>query len=221
MLNDIVDSAYEYVRELTLQSQDYGPVRSQMLSQLGEMLSDLYTPVANTRINAMQWEGAHSTSDRVRIGTSLGLGVAALNLTPRQFSEFDINDTESFAVAALKFYPFAVDKKLPQPYFGREILARTSLIAGVLIKRRLEFEGQGLKGVAGGLYPVIGGGFDVTKNITLQVGSVFFRQPSFFPNDSSSEFKAAPSISLAFDFDGINRLRDALSDTRSDPYPQP
>ncbi len=221
MLNEIVDRAYEYMRELTLQSEDYTPVRSQMLSQLGEMLSDLYTPVANTRINAMQWDGANSTSDRIRIGTSVGLGVAGLNLTPSRLSSFDINDTESFAVAALKFYPFAVDKRLPQPYFGREILARTSLLVGVLVKRRLEFEGQKLNGVAAGLYPMIGGGFDITKNITLQIGSVFFRQPSIFPNDNSSEFKAAPSISLAFDFDGINRLRDALSDRKKDPYPQP
>lgn len=221
MLNEIVDRAYEYVRESTMAADNYGPVRTRMLKQLGEMLSELYTPVANTRINAMRWENAHATSDRIRIGTSIGLGAAALNLTPRQFSEFDINDAESFAVFSLKFYPFAVDKKLPRPYFGRELLARTSLVTGVLIKRRLEFEGENLNGVAAGLYPMVGGGFDITKNITLQVGAVFFRQPSFLASDNTSEFKAAPSISLGFDFDGINRLRDALRDTDDTPYPQP
>ncbi len=221
LLNEVVDRAYEYVRESTQGIGDYGPLRTRILGELAEMLSEVYTPVANTRINAMNWQSAHATSDRIRIGTSLGLGVAALNLTPRQLSEFDINDTESFAVAALKFYPFAIDKKLPRPYFGREILARTSLVAGVLIKRRMTFEGQKLNTVAGGLYPLVGGGFDITKNITIQAGAVFFRQPSFLPGDDSSEFKAAPSISLAFDFDGINRLRDAISDRKSDPYPQP
>lgn len=221
MLNEIVDRAYEYVREKTLAIDDYGPVRTRMLSELAGMLSELYTPVANTRINAMNWQSAHSTSDRIRIGTSIGLGVAALNLTPAKLSEFDVRDAESFAIAALKFYPFAVDKKLPRPYFGREILARTSLVAGVLIKRKLTFEGQKLNSVAAGLYPVVGGGFDVTKNITLQVGAVFFRQPSFLPRDNTSEFKAAPTFSIAFDFDGINRLRDALNDRGSEPYPQP
>ncbi len=222
MLNEIVDRAYEYVKESSLQLDDYGAVRSRMLAQLGEMMSDLYTPVANTRINAMKWDDAHATSDRVRIGTSIGLGTAALNLTPRQFSEFDINDAESFAVFSLKFYPFAIDKKLPKPYFGRELFSRLSLVTGVLIKRKLEFEGEPLKGVAAGLYPLVGGGFDITKHITLQVGAVFFRQPSFLASDNTSEFKAAPSISLGFDFDGINRLRDALN--RGDdkiPYGQP
>ncbi len=222
MLNEIVDRAYEYVKESSLQLDDYGAVRSRMLAQLGEMMSDLYTPVANTRINAMKWDDAHATSDRVRIGTSIGLGTAALNLTPRQFSEFDINDAESFAVFSLKFYPFAVDKKLPKPYFGRELFSRLSLVTGVLIKRQMEFEGEPLKGVAGGLYPLVGGGFDITKHITLQVGAVFFRQPSFLASDNTSEFKAAPSISLGFDFDGINRLRDALrGDNDRIPYAQP
>jgi hypothetical protein len=85
----------------------------------------------------------------------------------------------------------------------------------------MTFEGQKLNSVAGGLYPMVGGGFDITKNITIQAGAVFFRQPSFLPRDNSSEFKAAPTISLAFDFDGINRLRDAINDRNSDPYPQP
>lgn len=222
MLNEIVDRAYQYVRESNLSADDYSAVRSRMLNQLGELLSELYTPVANTRINAMRWEDAHATSDRIRIGTTIGLGTAALNLTPRQFSEFDINDAESFAQFSLKFYPFAVDKKLPRPYFGRELLSRMSLVTGVLIKRRLEFEGEPLKGVAAGLYPMVGGGFDITKHITLQLGAVFFRQPSFFANDNTSEFKAAPSISLGFDFDGINRLRDAIRGDRDRiPYQQP
>ena len=224
LLNDIVDRSYEYVRELDVASsgeEDYKPVRSRMLGELSELLSELYTPVANTRINAMQWDNAHSTSDRIRIGTSLGFGVAALNLTPSQFSSFDIDQAESFAVAALKFYPFAVDKQLPSPYFGRELFARTSLVVGVLIKRNLEFERQRLRTAAAGLYPVLGGGFDITKNITFQAGAVFFRQPGLPPNQESSEFKAAPMISFAFDFDGINRLRDVLGDRRSDPYPQP
>ncbi len=220
MLNEIVDRAYEYVREANLQLDDYGAVRSRMLAQLGEMLSDLYTPVANTRINAMKWEDAHSTSDRIRIGTSIGLGAAALNLTPRQFSEFDINDAESFGIFALKFYPFAIDKKLPKPYFGREILGRMSLVTGVLIKRKLEFEGSPLNGITAGLYPMVGGGFDITKHITLQVGAVFFRQPSFQANDNTSEFKAAPSISLGFDFDGFNRIKDAIGRKDKPPYGQ-
>ncbi|MBX2821949.1 MAG: hypothetical protein KTR29_19800 [Rhodothermaceae bacterium] len=224
LLNNIVDRSYEYIREVDVASngeEDYKPVRRRMLNELGELLSELYTPVANTRINAMQWTDAHSTSDRVRIGTSVGFGVAALNLTPKQFSSFDIDQAESFVVAALKFYPFAVDKQLPSPYFGRELFARTSLVAGLLIKRNLDFEGQKLNSVAAGLYPVLGGGFDITKNITLQAGAVFFRQPGLPPNQNSSEFKAAPMVSFAFDFDGINRLRDAFRNRGSDPYPQP
>ncbi len=224
LLNDIVDRSYEYVREVSLAStgeEEYKPIRSQMLRQLGEQLSEVYTPVANTRINAMQWDNAPSTSDRIQIGTSVGLGVAALNLTPRQLSEFDVNQAESFLIAALKFYPFAIDKTLPSPYMGREFFARSSLVVGVLVKRNLSFEGQRLNTVAAGLYPVFGGGFDITKNITLQAGAVFFRQPSFRFNEDSSEFKAAPMISLAFDFDGINRLRDAFRGRGNDPYPQP
>ena len=224
LLNEIVDRSYEYIREVDLASngeEDYQPLRVRMLNDLGELLSELYTPVANTRINAMQWDDAHSTSDRIRIGTSIGIGVAGLNVTPDQLFDSNVTQAESFFLAAFKFYPFAVDKKLPRPYFGRELLARTSLVAGVLIKRNLDFENAPLDGVAGGLYPMLGGGFDITKNITLQVGGIFFRQPSFLPNDNSSEFKAAPSISIAFDFDGINRLRDAFRDTDDSPYPQP
>ena len=224
MLNDIVDRSYEYIREVDIASngeEDFLPVRRRMLTELGELLSEIYTPVANTRINAMQWTDAHSTSDRVRIGTSLGFGAAALNLTPKQFSSFDIDQAESFIVAALKFYPFAVDKQLPSPYFGRELFARTSLLAGVLIKRDLTFEGQKLNSVAAGLYPVFGGAFDITKNITFQAGAVFFRQPGLPPNQNNSEFKAAPMVSFAFDFDGINRLRDVFRERGSEPYPQP
>ena len=155
LLNDIVDRSYEYIREVDVASsgvEDFIPVRRRMLNELGALLSEIYTPVANTRINAMQWTDAHSTSDRVRIGTSLGFGVAALNLTPKQFSSFDVDQAESFVVASFKFYPFAVDKQLPSPYFGRELFARTSLLAGVLIKRNLSFEGQRLNTVAAGLY---------------------------------------------------------------------
>ena len=224
LLNDVVDRYDEYAREVKLASdgeEDYLPLRVRMLNDLGVLLSELYTPVANTRINAMQWDDAHSTSDRVRIGTSIGFGVAALNFTPNNLSNFEFNQAESFFMAAFKFYPFAVDKQLPSPYFGRELFARTSLLAGVLFRRNLTFENEPLDGAVGGIYPVLGGGFDLTKNITLQVGAVFFRQPSFVSNDNSSELKAAPTLSFAFDFDGINRLRDAFRDGGRTPYPQP
>jgi hypothetical protein len=213
MLGDVVDRSYQIIRETNLQNDEqYDHIRSRILNSLGEHLSGLYTAVANTRVNALNWEGAEATSDRVRISTTIGFGAAALNLAPSTVFDPGVQEAEAFGVAALKFYPFAVDKKLPSPYFGRELLARTSLIAGVILKRRLEFENQNLKGATAGLIPLVGGGFDVTKNFTVQLGMIFFRQPSFIPGDDSSEFKAAPSLSVAFDFDGVNRIRDAIRD---------
>lgn len=215
MLGDMVDRSYQVIREMSLQGDDdYGPIRSRILNSLGQHLSGMYTAVANTRVNALNWDGAEATSDRVRVSTTIGFGAAALNLAPSTIFNPGPQEAEAFGVAALKFYPFAVDKKLPSPYFGREILARTSIIAGAILKRRLQFENQRLNGATAGIIPLVGGGFDVTKNFTLQAGMIFFRQPSFVPGDNSSDFKAAPSLSIAFDFDGVNRVRDAIRDMR-------
>ncbi|MEZ4699940.1 MAG: hypothetical protein R2834_06390 [Rhodothermales bacterium] len=215
MLGDIVDRSYQVIREMSLQSADeYAPIRTRILNSLGEHLSGLYTAVANTRVNALNWEGAEATSDRARISTTIGFGAAALNLAPSTVFNPGVQEAQAFGVAALKFYPFAVDKQLPSPYFGRELLARTSLVAGLILRRRLQFESQNLKGATAGLIPLVGGGFDITKNFTVQLGMIFFRQPSFTPGDNSSEFKGAPSLSIAFDFDGVNRVRDAIRDLK-------
>lgn len=214
MLSDIVDRSYQVIREMSLGADEYAPIRTRILSSLGEHLSGLYTAVANTRVNALNWEGAEATSDRVRISTTIGFGAAALNMAPTTVFQPGVQEAEAFGVAALKFYPFAVDKSLPSPYFGRELLARTSIVAGVILKRRLQFENQDLKAATAGFIPLVGGGFDITKNFTVQLGMIFFRQPSFVPGDNSSEFKAAPSLSVAFDFDGVNRIRDAIRDMK-------
>ena len=214
MLNTIVERSYDFIRELKLQSGEYNPIKTRLLADLGQNMSQLYTQVANTRISAVEWDDAQSTSDRIRIGTAVSMGAAALNLTPAQARDFNLEDVESFAMVSLKFYPFAVDKKLPKPYFGREFLARTSLITGLLLKRRLTFQGQDLMGATGNIYPVVGIGFDISKNITLQGGATFFRQPSVSALDPTSEFKAAPVLSMGFDFDGVNWIRDRFRDWR-------
>ena len=214
LLGEIVERAFALQKESSVQESEYIPVRAQILKQIGDYLSEMYTPMANTRINAISWNDAQSTSDQLRVSTAISLGAAGMNLTPGSLSDFEFQDTESFAMFALKFYPYNVDKRLHRPYMGGGILGRTSLFGGLLLRRDLRWRDFEMNGAALGLYPALGAGVDLTKHITLQVGAVFFRQPTFISGSDDSEFKAAPMMAFGFDFDGFNRIRNAVLEAR-------
>ena len=214
LLGNIVENAFALQKESSLQESEYIPVRAQILKQIGAYLSEMYTPMANTRINEITWNDAQSTSDQLRVSTAISLGAAGMNLTPRSIGDFEFQDTESFAMFALKFYPYNVDKRLHRPYMGGGLLGRTSLFGGILLRRELQWRDFEMNSAALGLYPALGAGVDLTKHITLQVGAVFFRQPTFISGSDDSEFKAAPMMAFGFDFDGFNRIRNAIIDSR-------
>jgi hypothetical protein len=170
-------------------------------------LEGAYRVVGRTEIVAYSYENAVATSDKLRIGTAYGFGAAFL-------SPFRNRSADAFALVGLKLYRWAVDKSLPDPYFGRPN-ARYSLVFGFLSNSSLRYRGQAQEKLAGDLMPILGIADDLKNDVTFQLGIIGFRQPSTNPvaslTNSNSKPRIAPYVSLGIDFDAANRLKSLLA----------
>jgi len=169
---------------------------------------EAYSQVGRALIDATSWDDSPATADRLRIGTSIGFGATALSRSGNPFEREA--DSDAFALYSIKFYRHAVDKSLPDPYLGRKS-ARFSLMLGVVRNTALQYRGQALSGIVAGLLPGYGVNYDVSRDFTLQVGGVVFRQPSVNPAGTGRTYvRSTPFVGLGFDFDGANRVGTLL-----------
>lgn len=146
-----------------------------------------------------------------RIGTAFGVGLV--------FFEIDNNDgliADMFQSFGLKFYFKPFDKRLEDPYsFKKEegtkfslkrAWSKSSLLVGIVTSPRLVYEGQELIATSIGVKPLVGINYDVTKQFSVGVGSVFFNQPTPSTLSDRSSLVARPYVNLNFDFNVINYL---------------
>jgi hypothetical protein len=174
------------------------------LTKTRVQIKGVFLPRGRALIQVTSWDDAQATSDKLRIGTTMGFGLTSL-ATSDEARGFG-GDREAFVQFALKFYGYGVDKSLPDPYLG-QWLARWSLMLGMIRSPNLRFRGQALGGFAKDVFPTAGISFDITRDFTLQLGSIFFRQPSVYPGTAErNRVRMAPMMGLGFDFDGANRL---------------
>ena len=175
--------------------------------QVQLVLRGAYRVVSRTEITAYAYDNIQATSDKLRLGTLYVFGAAFLNI-------FGGSKTDGFALTALKLYRHPVDKSLPDPYFGRSS-SRNSLVIGIVSNSTLRYRGQPQEKLVGDLNPLLGIARDLTRDLTLQVGLVGFRQPSTNPaataTSPSPQAKIAPYVSVGFDFDAANRLKALLT----------
>lgn len=173
---------------------------------IGIEVKNAFSSIAFALVPGVAWEDAPATSERLRFGTALGVGAAFLG------SDLQPEEAATFGAASLKFYLYPVDKRLPDPYFGRPIASRWSLVIGAVRGGGIRYRGQEQEKVAGSLYPLLGAGFDLTRDITLQGGALFFRQP--IPAGVSTPARSSPEgalfVSLGLDLDLGNRISDLL-----------
>jgi hypothetical protein len=162
------------------------------------VLDDTYQGVGAAEMAETSWDDAQSTSDKLRIGTGTGYGTSALN--------YSVSDFEPLALVALKFYRWPVDKSLPDPYWGRGRMARMSLAVGALVSTDLSYRGNGLEKPTAGVYPLVGLSYDVTRDFGVQLGLIFFEEPSTNPVSTDKFLRSAPYTAIVFDFDAANRI---------------
>jgi hypothetical protein len=180
------------------------------LRQLSVAVEGAFLPIATAELQEVAWDDASATSDKLRIGMGFGYGAAQLGYQASAPLNINRNDFSSVGVLFLKFYPYAVDKTLPDPYLNRPS-ARWSLTLGSVIYGNLRYHGQDQEKFAGNLQPVAGLSYDLTRYLTLEAGGVFYRQPSVNPATSStSRLRISPLIMIGFDFDGANRISTLL-----------
>lgn len=151
------------------------------------------------------WPETKTELDRIRIGTAYGFGGAAL-IGKEKDTEFD-----TFSFLGLKFYLGPVDKRRPMPFLTR--CSRWSITLSTLFNSKISYKGQTQLDLLGGVKPMLGIGFDINSNFALNIGTIFFRQPSINPlaAESKKRFKIAFFFGLSFDFDIINRIKTLMS----------
>jgi len=157
--------------------------------------------------------GTPADFDRLRFSPVTGYGLALLTSSTRE------TRTEGALFAALKWRVFGpVDPGARLPYGRREASPfaaprRLSLVFGSLLTGELEYFGQKLR-ATGGVMPVAGIGYDFSPQANLMIGGIAFRQPN--PNPlatGNSTFRVSLWVSLVFDTDLFNRIRDASKKT--------
>ncbi|MDH3892380.1 MAG: hypothetical protein OEV49_15000 [candidate division Zixibacteria bacterium] len=179
--------------------------RAGIRTELQSLLDDYYLPEAKILVTSDP-SAAKAEIDKLRISTVIGGGFAVLNSTGHGSAEI-----EGTTYTALKFRLFElVDRSLPDPYpTGR---SRISLVVGGLLSNEFRYRGQQLESF-GSFFPVIGLGYDINPNFGITIGAVFFKQPSLNPLASNRDSeKAALWLSLDFDADLLNKLKEVTSD---------
>jgi hypothetical protein len=170
------------------------------------VLRDAYRVVGKANVTAFAYEDVSATSDKLRIGTLFSFGVAALNAGRTGARG------ASFSAVSLKFYYRAVDKSLPDPYYG-SACGRCSFALGLLSSNSsLEYRGQTQAKLAGDFTPTVSFAFDATRYLTAQIGLVAFQQPNTNPATTSNKsFRLAWFLGFGVDFDAANQLKNLLS----------
>jgi hypothetical protein len=116
---------------------------------------------------------------------------------------------EPFGYIAAKFYLCPLDKSTRYPY-GRSYcsIKRFSFVVGIVKPDRLSYKGQQLEGFLFNTKGMAGLGWDFIRYASVNVGFLLYRQPSISPLSDYSTLRCAPFLSVAIDFNFINKIKD-------------
>lgn len=151
----------------------------------------------------------------INIGTTYGVGLVGLNF-PNPFDPpedpLDFTDPNLITYLAGKFYFNRIDRARfiddPYPLFRD----RFSLLLGIRATGRLNYRGQAYGNVIG-VQPVTGLCLDLNRNMSLDLGLIFFSEPSLSPLDDTERLRMAPFIGLSLDANAFNFVRRNLQNT--------
>lgn len=153
--------------------------------------------------NTIEFQEAVST-DAINATTPAGISGAFLNPSAKSGpTEFD-----AFGNAAVRSYFMPVDKRLPGKLAYVDWgwpLNRMSATLGVSVSA-INYRGESLK-PAVGIKPVFALGYDVSRNFSIDLGAVLFRQENTSLLTKSSAIKFAPVFSLQVDANLFNRIK--------------
>lgn len=193
VFNEIENEIKENMKQL---KSGLDPLLPGYLLEIGQAVS--FSNVA--------WPENKTELDRIRFGTSYGIGGAALSLGKETDTEFD-----AFSFVGLKYYWGPVDKRRPNPFLER--FSRWSLTLSVVFNSDIKYKDQKQTDLLGGVMPMLGIAFDISSDFALNLGTIFFRQPSINPlaGKKGENIKMALFFGLSFDFDAINRIKTLIS----------
>lgn len=153
--------------------------------------------------------------DAINIGTTYGVGLVGLNF-PNPFDlpedPLALAEPNLMTYLAGKFYFSRIDRARfiddPYPLFRD----RFSLLLGIRATGRLNYRGQEYENVIG-VQPVTGLCLDLNRNMSLDLGLIFFAEPSLSPLDDTQRLRMAPFIGLSLDANAFNFVRRNLQNT--------
>ena len=147
-----------------------------------------------------------SELESIRIGTTFGFSYTGLAYQENEFDQRKLSG-DLFMYGGLKFYFGPVDKDLKDPYSlsGNPILNRLALTFGVALSS-INFKGTDVENAAG-LKPMFGFSYDLTRYITLDVGTVFFKNKSISSLSDRKTLFGRPFIGISFDANLFNQIR--------------
>jgi len=151
----------------------------------------------------------------INIGTTYGVGLVGLNF-PDPFdlpeNPFDQVEPNLITYLAAKFYFNRIDRArfIDEPYpLFRD---RFSMLLGIRATGRLTYRGQEYGNVIG-VQPVTGLCLDLNRNMSLDLGLIFFSEPSLSPLEDTQRLRMAPFIGLSLDANAFNFVRRNLQNT--------
>lgn len=166
---------------------------------LRELLATHYVREAKIQSETRTW-ASKAQIDKLRTGSVIGFGAAVFDP-----SDSEDREAKGNAYLGLKYRFALIDRDLPQVYRGWS--TRMSATFGVLLSNDLKYRGQDMNDI-GGVMPVLGIALDINPDFNLTVGAVFFNQPKANPLADDSDLRVALWLSLDFDADLFNRIRE-------------
>ena len=171
------------------------------------MLDRLYSTIGDViEFDAKVDVAGVSEKETIRFDAAAGAGFAFLN-------PFEDNETQVFSYLAVKYYLTDVDKRVLAPYLTDKWYRRFSILGGFKIGGDLKYKGQSMENVLG-VNPVLGASYDINRFISVDLLTIFFKQPSVSPLESTSEVRAAPCLTISVNPDILNRFRAIGSDDK-------
>ena len=168
-------------------------------------ITDRYVQVARARTDGRA-EFRPSGGSTIPLGSAVAYGVGMMSASG--------GDAEWPAVGMIQakwYFGGAVDKSLPDPYFGRG-LSRLSLGIGLLLGDKPSYQGHELEGLFGSVWPALTMNYDIGNGIfAVQAGTLLFRQPSLDPFATETTLRAAFHAGLSLDLDAFNSFSAILT----------
>ncbi|MCB0835515.1 MAG: hypothetical protein KDD99_02550 [Bacteroidetes bacterium] len=150
--------------------------------------------------------------DAINIGTAYGVALVGLNFGTPNAGEtgFTLENTEPEMISyvAAKFYLNPIDKSVPYPY--PRFTDKFAILAGIKATGDLNFKGQIQKNVFK-VQPVLGLSYDLTRAVSVEVGGIFFNEPSLSPFTAVERLRVAPFFGMSVDANAFNVIKNLLN----------